>query len=416
MAVGHARVGLGQGVAEAQPPGDEEDHQRAGQVTAHENRDPARHRGQQRIEEEHLRQRQELPQVRDGPGKRGEQEEGESPGKERQGLARGRDVRRRLEPAAAHRRALPQLLHGLEIERLEAAVRVVGAVRVDRHCRQQHPEDHVPRDVRAVAHDERDDRRRGHRQEDVFPELHHHQHRRGEEEEGREAQAFLQRHRLAADEQDEEHHPAVTDVQRRPQDERGKERGVGRGAQGDGRAVGHAEGHVVGEAHADRAHDRVHQLGHDGPGAEHEVERGDDVVIGLGPALEQLPRVDERVPRPVAREPRRERVVGLLVGGEEVVRREGVQHDRDQDANDERPSQQADQSLAVDGSGGGGGSECQARRGYHQPSARATARAARRGRSPASPSARHAAAHSQSRGPRRWAATTPAARAYTSGS
>ena len=62
------------------------------------------------------------------------------------------------------------------------------------------------------------------------------------------------------------------------------------------------------------------ELGHDRERAEHVVERAHDVVVRLGPRVQQLRRVDERLARPVAREPAGEEVVGLLVGREERAR------------------------------------------------------------------------------------------------
>src|SRR6266516_6730073 len=74
MPVGRARVAFAEGVAEGEPGRDQQGHERGPQVMAYEVPDSPVHRKEERVEEERLGNRQDLPDAAEHPGK-GSQEE-----------------------------------------------------------------------------------------------------------------------------------------------------------------------------------------------------------------------------------------------------------------------------------------------------------------------------------------------------
>src|SRR5712692_9339304 len=82
MPVGRARVAFAEGVAEGEPGGDEQRHERGPQVVAYEVPDSAVHREEERVEEERLGNRQDLPDAAEHPRERGQEEVGEALGEE----------------------------------------------------------------------------------------------------------------------------------------------------------------------------------------------------------------------------------------------------------------------------------------------------------------------------------------------
>src|SRR2546422_6379800 len=119
MPVGGARVAFAEGIAEGEPGGDQQGHERGPQVVAYEVTDPAVHGKEEPVEKERLGNRQDLPDAAEHPGKGSQEEVGEALGEEEKRFGGSRDVGLLELARRAHRVPVPDVLQLLEAEGAE---------------------------------------------------------------------------------------------------------------------------------------------------------------------------------------------------------------------------------------------------------------------------------------------------------